>query len=209
MRRLVGVGAVVVMALLLAPVMVSAQSIGGTVTDETGAVLPGVTIVVASSLLIEGSRVAVSDGAGQYLIVNLVAGAATYSVTFSLPGFSTFVRDGIVLTGDATANVSGQLQVGTVEETINRHRGLANRRRPERQPDRGHDPRGDRHRPHGEELQQPGHSGAGDDERHDLRRQPGRGRAIGAESAADVDSRRRTSRSTDLGGRDGGQHVVG
>ena len=102
------------------PTLVSAQSsIGGTVTDETGAVLPGVTITVASSALIEGSRIAVSDGAGQHLIINLVASSEdTYTVTFTLPGFSTFVRDGIVLSGEATANVSGQLQVGTVEETI-------------------------------------------------------------------------------------------
>ena len=88
-------------------------------TDETGAVLPGVLIEVDSPVLIGGTRTAVSDGAGQYLIINLVASSeATYTVTFTLPGFSTFVRDRIVLTGEATANISGQLQVGTVEETI-------------------------------------------------------------------------------------------
>ena len=116
MRRLIGVGAVVVMALLLAPVMVSAQSVGGTVTDETGGVLPGVTVEVRSPALIEQVRTAVSDGAGQYLVIQLEPG--TYSVTFSLPGFSTFVRDGIELIGEVAATVDGQLQVGSVEETI-------------------------------------------------------------------------------------------
>ena len=69
--------------------------ISGVVKDSSGGVLPGVTVEAASPALIEKVRTAVSDGTGQYQIVNLVPG--TYSVTFTLPGFNTVVREGVVL----------------------------------------------------------------------------------------------------------------
>ena len=78
---------------LLAPVAAYAQaSIAGTVKDPSGAVLPGVTVEAASPALIEKTRNAVTDGTGQYRIVDLLPGV--YSVTFSLQGFSTVRRDG-------------------------------------------------------------------------------------------------------------------
>ena len=49
--------------------------------------LPGVTVEAASPALIEKVRSVVTDGGGQYRIVDLRPG--TYTVTFSLPGFST------------------------------------------------------------------------------------------------------------------------
>jgi hypothetical protein len=94
----------------------SAQTIAGTVRDTTGAVLPGVTVEASSPVLIEKTRTAVSDGAGQYQIVSLVPGA--YTVTFTLPGFNTVKREGIQLSENFTANVSADLKVGGVEETI-------------------------------------------------------------------------------------------
>ena len=57
-----------------------------------------------------------SDDTGQYRIVNLLPG--TYSVTFTLPGFSTVKREGIELTGSFVATVNGDLKVGALEETI-------------------------------------------------------------------------------------------
>src|SRR5438034_9944918 len=77
---------------------VSAQTAGGsaaiagTVKDTSGAVLPGVTVEAAGPALIERVRSVVTDGQGQYKIVNLPVG--TYSVTFSLTGFQTAKRDG-------------------------------------------------------------------------------------------------------------------
>ena len=94
----------------------NAQAIGGTVTDQSGAVLPGVIAEARSPALIEQARTAVSDGAGEYLIIALEPG--TYTVTFNLPGFSVFVREGIVLIGEATATVDGRMQIGSVDETI-------------------------------------------------------------------------------------------
>jgi hypothetical protein len=104
-------------ALLLAPTAASAQSsIGGTVTDATGSVLPGVTVEARSPALIEQVRTVFTDGAGRYQIVELRPG--TYSVTFTLTGFNTVVRGGIELTTGFAANVDVQLRVGAVEETV-------------------------------------------------------------------------------------------
>lgn len=93
-----------------------AQTIAGTVRDDTGGVLPGVTVEVSSPALIERSRSAVSDGAGQYQIVSLTSGL--YTVTFTLPGFNSIRREGIQLSENFTANVNAELKVGGVEETI-------------------------------------------------------------------------------------------
>lgn len=103
---------------LAIPVATVAQtgSIAGEVADETGGVLPGVTVEATSEELIGGARVTVTDGSGLYTIEALVPG--TYTVTFTLPGFSTFVRDGVELQTGFTANVDGQLAVGSIEETI-------------------------------------------------------------------------------------------
>ena len=98
------------------PTPASAQAVGGTVIDETGGVLPGVTVEARSLVLIEQVRTAVTDGSGQYLIPGLESGE--YTVTFSLPGFAVVIREGILLSAGFTANVNIQLTVGSVEETI-------------------------------------------------------------------------------------------
>src|SRR5688500_8154380 len=101
------------------PALASAQAtaaITGVVRDGSGAILPGVTVEASSPALIEKVRTVVSDGQGQYRIIDLRAG--TYTVTFVLPGFSTVKRDGIELSGNFTATVNAQLQVGAIEETI-------------------------------------------------------------------------------------------
>src|SRR5215510_6180227 len=103
--------------LLLAPVAAHAQaSITGVVKDASGAVLPGVTVEVASPALIEKVRTGTTDSTGQYRIINLVPG--TYSVTFTLTGFGTTKREDIELTGSFTATVNADLKVGGVAETI-------------------------------------------------------------------------------------------
>ena len=107
----------VVVGFLVLPRMVAAQSaIAGVVRDATGGVLPGVTIEVASPALIEKARAAVTDQAGQYRVVDLRPG--TYSVTFTLAGFSTVKREGIVLEANFTAPVNAELRVGAVAETV-------------------------------------------------------------------------------------------
>jgi hypothetical protein len=111
------VGSLLVAALCLMPDAASAQSaIAGQVRDNTGALLPGVTVEAASAALIEGQRTAVTDGQGRYSIVDLRPGV--YVVTFSLPGFSRVVREGIELTSNFTATVEATLNVGSIEESI-------------------------------------------------------------------------------------------
>ena len=109
--------AIAAAVLLLAPAVALAQSsIGGAVTDDTGGVLPGVTVEAASPVLIEGSRVVFTDGTGGYNIVDLRPGE--YSVTFSLPGFGTLVRDQLILGADVSLPLDAVMSVGSVEETI-------------------------------------------------------------------------------------------
>src|SRR5438067_6173288 len=104
-------------AVLFVPSTVFAQgSIPGTVKDPSGAVLPGVTVEAASDVLIEKSRSSITDSAGLYRIVDLRPG--TYTLTFTLPGFSTVKREGIELTGTATLTVPIELKVGELQETV-------------------------------------------------------------------------------------------
>jgi Carboxypeptidase regulatory-like domain len=104
--------------LVILPASAYAQqaTITGVVKDASGAVLPGVTVEASSEVLIERTRTAVTDGTGQYRIVDLRPG--TYAVTFTLPGFSTVKREGIELTGTFVASVNAELRVGQVTETI-------------------------------------------------------------------------------------------
>src|SRR5262245_58238829 len=98
MRRVVLSVVLMAAAVLLVPRASSAQgSIAGFVKDTSGAVLPGATVEVASDVLIEKTRTAVTDSVGQYRILDLPPGA--YKVTFTLSGFRTFVRTDILLTG--------------------------------------------------------------------------------------------------------------
>jgi len=106
-----------IVAVAVLPSVAFAQgSIAGTVKDTSGAVLPGVTVEAASPALIEKTRSVVTDGTGQYKIVDLRPG--TYSVTFTLPGFATVKREAIELSGSFTATINADMKVGELEETI-------------------------------------------------------------------------------------------
>jgi hypothetical protein len=115
MRRLV-TGALAAAALLLLSTTALAQSVTGLVRDTSGGILPGVTVEAASPALIEKARTVVTDGSGQYRIVDLEPG--TYTMTFTLPGFSTIKREGIELTGAGVITINADLRVGAVEETV-------------------------------------------------------------------------------------------
>ncbi len=118
LRTRAALSLMVLICVLLAPAAWAQQASGiaGLVRDESGGVLPGVHRDAASPALIEKVRTSVTDGEGRYNIVDLRPG--TYTVTFTLPGFSTFRREGIELTAGFTAAVNAELQVGALEETI-------------------------------------------------------------------------------------------
>ena len=113
-----GVKALAVAALIiLIPTLARAQAvITGSVRDTSGAVLPGVTVEASSPALIEKVRTSISDNSGQYRIEDLRPGL--YRVTFTLPGFSTFEREGVELTGSFTATINAEMRVGNLQETV-------------------------------------------------------------------------------------------
>jgi hypothetical protein len=99
------------------PTLAFAQAqIAGVVKDSSGAILPGVTVEAASPALIEKTRSVVTDGTGQYKIVDLRPGS--YTVTATLPGFNTVKRGGVELTGNFVASINIEMKVGAIEETI-------------------------------------------------------------------------------------------
>src|SRR5262245_63951620 len=107
LRKILGMAAFA--AIFYWPSGAAAQSsttgaIAGVARDTTGAVLPGVTVEASSPALIEKVRTAVTDSSGNYKIVDLRPG--TYTVTFTLPGFSTYKREGIDLSAGFTATAN-------------------------------------------------------------------------------------------------------
>jgi hypothetical protein len=106
----------VLLALVPAVALAQTSAVAGTVKDTSGAVLPGVTVEAASPVLIEKVRSAVTDNSGQYKITTLRSG--TYTITFTLPGFSVVKRENVELTSDFTATINADLKVGALEETI-------------------------------------------------------------------------------------------
>src|SRR4029079_18015087 len=103
MRRLLwSVLPLVAAAVFRVPNTASAQvgSIAGVVRDASDAVLPGVTVEVASPALIEKTRTTVTDSGGRYTIPSLSVG--TYSITFTLSSFSTVKRENVIVSSDFT-----------------------------------------------------------------------------------------------------------
>src|SRR6185295_8316481 len=90
--------------------------VAGTVRDTSGAVMPGVTVEVTSPSLIEKLRATTTDSSGQYRITNLPVG--TYSVVFTLEGFSKQQQSEVVLTTGFTASVNATMSVGQLSETV-------------------------------------------------------------------------------------------
>ena len=90
-------------------------TISGTVKDETGAVLPGATVVISNSDTSQ-SRTLVADGSGRYAAPDLPPGP--YEVKATLQGFTTVVRSGIRLTVGRDAVVDFALKIGTISDQI-------------------------------------------------------------------------------------------
>ncbi|MCC6392308.1 MAG: TonB-dependent receptor [Bryobacterales bacterium] len=107
------------LALNLAPLF--AQTTGsatlvGTVTDSTGAVIPGVKVVVANtetSIQTEGA----TNSEGYYYIPYLRPG--TYNLTIEASGFKKYVRNGIELRTNEQPRIDVAMEVGAVSDTVN------------------------------------------------------------------------------------------
>ena len=116
MRRVMNMAAALAGILLLPSIVFAQSTIAGVVRDASAAVLPGVTVEASSPALIEKSRTVISDGTGQYRITDLPPGS--YVVTFSLAGFTTVKRDGLVVSGSGVIAVNADLRVGSLSETV-------------------------------------------------------------------------------------------
>jgi carboxypeptidase family protein/TonB-dependent receptor-like protein len=115
-----GARLVVVLGLLLVlPSAVSAQlstaQISGRITDESGAVLPGVT-VTAMQTDTGQTRTTVSDASGTYVLPNLPTGP--YRLEAMLQGFRTYAQTGIVLQVAGTPSINVVLGIGAVEQAV-------------------------------------------------------------------------------------------
>jgi hypothetical protein len=112
---------VVVCMLVASFGMASAQSVSsgtiqGTVRDQSGGVLPGVTATLSSPQLQVPQLVQVTDAEGAYRFVDLPAG--TYLLKFELTGFSTMIREDLRLTVGFNARVDENMKVGAMEESV-------------------------------------------------------------------------------------------
>ena len=106
--------------LLCMPTFAAAQAgstaqIAGTVKDDTGGVLPGVTVTVTQTAT-SYTRTAVSDDTGGYVVPNLPVGP--YRLEATLQGFRSYVQTGIILTVNATPTINVVLALGAVSEQI-------------------------------------------------------------------------------------------
>ena len=111
----VGLLAVVIWILLAPSALAQNAQITGLVKDSSGAIIPGVT-VTARNVDTGLTRVAVTDGAGEYRLPSLAPGR--YAVTAELTGFSTEARPDIVLIIEQTAIINFALKPATISETV-------------------------------------------------------------------------------------------
>src|SRR5437867_11653983 len=116
MRALATTAAIFAAVLLLSTPAFAQSTLAGVVRDSSGAVLPGVSVEASSPVLIEKSRSVVTDGTGHYRIVDLTPG--TYTVTFTLSGFTTVRHERVELTGAGVTTINADLRVGAVAETV-------------------------------------------------------------------------------------------
>ena len=107
---------ILLVALLALPVLAFAQEavLTGTVTDSTGGVLPGVTVVAVNEAS-GNSFESVTDGRGVYRIP---ARVGNYKITAELSGFNTVVRTGVEVLVGQTRTLNLQLAPSTLQETV-------------------------------------------------------------------------------------------
>ena len=116
MRTVLGCCVLLVSIWILPTAALAQVTLAGAAKDASGAVLPGVTVEASSPVLIEKTRTATTDGAGQYRIESLQPG--TYTVTFKLLGFATLKRDDVLLSGTGVVKIDAEMTVGGLAEAV-------------------------------------------------------------------------------------------
>ncbi len=97
-------------------------TVSGTVTDPSGAVVPGVSVTIAG----QGTglkRNGLTDTAGEYRFAGLPTG--NYSLRMEKPGFQSQIRDGVTLTSAVALTINSQLAIGDISQqtTVNANSG--------------------------------------------------------------------------------------
>ena len=103
---------------LIIGLLVAQESKGkiiGTVTDDEGLPLPGVTVEATSPKMV-GIATAITTESGVYRLLALPPG--TYTITFALEGFNSVIRENIVLSLEQTLMVDILMEIGTIAEAI-------------------------------------------------------------------------------------------
>jgi hypothetical protein len=113
MKRLLMAAAAMLLVTSAAFAQLGGGTLSGTVTDEQGGLLPGVTVTLAGT---DRTTTATSDEAGKFRFLNLAPGL--YKVSLALQGFSTTVRENVVVAVGATIDLPVQMKVATVAETV-------------------------------------------------------------------------------------------
>ena len=100
---------------MAAHAQVTGATLSGTVTDATGAVIPGVMVSIKNTAtgIVRSLK---TDEAGFYSAPNLLAGS--YEVTASAPGFSTVVQSNILLTVGAQQQLNISMKVGETAQIV-------------------------------------------------------------------------------------------
>src|SRR5262249_46622285 len=116
-RRISAIAAALALTFIASPARAQSQTgeIFGKVTDASGGVMPGVTVTLTGPSLLQ-PQVATTSETGTFQFPRLNVG--TYTVKFELPGFKTVVKENVEVTVGFSANVSTQLSVSSVEETV-------------------------------------------------------------------------------------------
>ena len=115
-RLLACVSLVLVLAVAPAAAQSGAGEIEGSISDSSGAGLPGVTVTAVSPALQVPEVSVVSEATGTYRLRNLPAGL--YELRFALSGFRSVVRPEVRLTAGFVASINVELAVGGIEETV-------------------------------------------------------------------------------------------
>src|SRR5688572_25324844 len=119
--RIRGILLSTLLAVLAVNVVLGQQDRGtfdGIVTDSSGALLPGVKVVVVNKAT-SGSYDSITNDSGQYRIPNLPVG--TYALTFQQAGFKNVVRDSVRLSVADVVRIDVTLEVGAIIDSIQVH----------------------------------------------------------------------------------------
>jgi len=106
---------IVVLLLTAIPAMAQTGGVTGTVKDQTGAVLPGVTVTI-TNIGTNAERTAISDERGDYTVTLLPIG--TYRIQSELPGFKKGIAENIKVNVNDRLRIDFTLQVGAVSDQL-------------------------------------------------------------------------------------------